>query len=288
MCWLTAQQSNQQQGNCTIRMGERVRKMDQGSVEAEWHEFEHGWKRRTDELIGEAMATIFVNGFELTTIMCTPREQDVLALGFIKNEGFIDRYSEIDHVYLGGNGCCVDIWLTHAVHEPERRIITSGCGSGVTFQDPLQDLEPLQDDVQIDPEDLISLFRRLHTKESLHARAGGVHTAGLTDGGEQMMIAEDIGRHNTIDRLAGGYLVRDMDTRGKILITTGRISSEMLRKAYTMGCPIVASRTSPTSLSLRLAEAAGITLVGYARRGKLRAYTHPHRLGLDTAASAAP
>jgi FdhD protein len=255
--------------------------MDQGSVEAEWHEFEQGWKRKTDQVIGEAMATIFINGLELTTIMCTPREQDLLALGFIKNEGFIDRYSEVDHVHIGGNGCCVDIWLTHAVHEPERRIITSGCGSGVTFTDPMGKLEPLKDELIIDPEDLISLFNRLHTSESLHARAGGIHTAGLTDGGEQMLIAEDIGRHNTIDRLAGASLVNDLSTRGLILITTGRISSEMLRKAYTMGCPIVASRTSPTSLSLQLADAAGITLVGYARRDRLRAYTHPFRLGVE-------
>jgi FdhD protein len=262
--------------------------MDQGSVEAEWHEFGRGWERKTDLVIGEAMTTIYVNGLELATIMCTPWEQDLLALGFLRNEGLIDRYSEIDHVHVGGNGCCVDVWLTHVVEKPELRIITSGCGTGVTFKDPTQTLDPLHDELTIEPEALIALFNRLHTPESLHARAGGIHTAGLTDGDEQMLIAEDIGRHNTIDRLAGVCLVKDLDTRGLILITTGRVSSEMLRKAYVMGCPIVASRTSPTSLSLQLANAAGITLVGYARRGKLRAYTHPYRLGLDSTASAAP
>ena len=259
-----------------------VGKMDLGSVEMEWHEYSKGWQRETDEVIGEAMVAIYVNGFELATIMCTPLEQDSLGLGFLKNEGIIDRLEEVDHVHIGGNGCCVDVWLTHAFQKPERKIITSGCGSGVTFSDPSEAIEALQDSARIDPEDLIPLFNQLHTAGSLHVRAGGVHTAGLADGDRLLLTAEDIGRHNTIDRLAGACLMKDQDTRGLILLTTGRISSEMLRKGYAMGCPIIASRTSPTSLSVQLADAAGITLVGYARRGKLRAYTHPHRLGFKS------
>jgi FdhD protein len=256
--------------------------MDLGSVEAEWHEYSQGWNRKTDEVIGEAMLTIYVNGVELATIMCTPREQNLLGLGFLKNEGIIDRLDEVDHVHIGGNGCCVDVWLTRAFKEPERKIITSGCGSGVTFSDPIEAIEPIQDSVQVDPEELVSMLNSLHSPESLHARAGGVHTAGLTDGEQVLLIAEDIGRHNTIDRLAGACLVQAQETRGLVLLTTGRISSEMLRKGYAMGCPIIASRTSPTSLSIQLADAAGITLVGYARRGKLRVYTHPRRLGFET------
>ncbi len=130
----------------------------------------------------------------------------------------------------------------------------------------------------MEPEKLISMFNRMHLPGSLHARARGVHTAGLANGESMLAIAEDVGRHNTIDKLAGACLVDGLDTRGLILLTTGRVSSEMLQKGIAMGCPIIASRNSPTSLSIRLAEEAGITLVGYARRGRLRAYTHVHRL----------
>jgi FdhD protein len=252
--------------------------MDAGSVETEWHEYHQGWRRKTGEIIGEEMVTIYVNGFELATMMCTPQKLDHLGLGFLKNEGFIERLAEVDHVHIGGKGCCVDIWLTHAIRQPKRRIITSGCGSGVTFLDPISDLESLQDDLQMEPEKLISLFNRLHIPGSLHARARGVHTAGLANGERMLVIAEDVGRHNTVDKLAGACLLEELDTRGLILLTTGRVSSEMLRKGVAMGCSIIASRNSPTSLSVRLAEAAGITLVGYARQGRLHAYTHAHRL----------
>jgi FdhD protein len=256
--------------------------MDASSVETEWHEYDQGWRRKTGEIIGEEMITIYVNGVELATMMCTPQKLDHLGLGFLKNEGFIERLAEVDHVHIGGSGCCVDVWLTHAIQQPKRRIITSGCGSGVTFHDPLGDLESLQDSLQMDPEKLISLFNRMHIPGSLHARARGVHTAGLANRERLLVIAEDVGRHNTIDKLVGACLVDGLDTRGLILLTTGRVSSEMLRKGVVMGCSIIASRSSPTSLSVRLADAAGITLVGYARQGRLRAYTHAHRLNLES------
>jgi FdhD protein len=253
--------------------------MDKGSIEGEWYEFSDGWRRKTDAVIGEAMVSIYVNGAELATVMCTPRQQDLLGLGMLTNEGLIDTLGEVDHVHLGGQGCCVDIWLTHGIQMPQRRIITSGCGSGVTFADPEEALEPLQDATSMEPGVLASLFNQLHVPDGLHARAGGVHTAGLAEDGRLLCIIEDVGRHNTIDKLAGACMTRGIDTRGRILLSTGRISSEMLRKGLRMGCPIIASRSSATSLSVEMAEAAGVTLVGYVRRGTMRVYTHAHRLG---------
>jgi len=91
---------------------------------------------------------------------------------------------------------------------------------------------------------------------------------------------EDVGRHNTLDKIRGDCFLRGVDTRGGILLTTGRISSEMLNKAAKMGCPIIASRTSPTSLSVRLAQVWNITLVGYLRRGRMLVYANGWRLGL--------
>ena len=92
------------------------------------------------------------------------------------------------------------------------------------------------------------------------------------------MTAEDVGRHNTIDRLHGECLLRGVDPAGLILLATGRISSEMIHKAARMRCPIVASRTSPTSLSVGLAREWNITLCGYVRRNRMNVYAHPERL----------
>ena len=135
--------------------------------------------------------------------------------------------------------------------------------------------------MQIEPELLFQTFRKLQPPNSLYARSRGVHAAGLLDAhtGELLAMVEDVGRHNTIDKLTGCCLKHGIQTRDRILIATGRISSEMLRKAALMGCPIVASRTSPTSLSVEMARAWNITLVGYVKTGGMRVYTHPRRLG---------
>ena len=175
----------------------------------------------------------------------------------------------------------MDIWLTRAFEEPSRRIITSGCGRGITFNDPASGVQPLEDDIRLDPHKLFTMFNMLQTADSLYARARGVHTAGLFDSENLILKAEDVGRHNTIDKLRGACLLQDIDSSGKAILVTGRISSEMLHKSALMRCPIVASRSSPTSLSIEMAEAWNITLIGYVRRNSLRAYSHPWRLGLQ-------
>jgi FdhD protein len=100
----------------------------------------------------------------------------------------------------------------------------------------------------------------------------------LSDGQHILYQVEDIGRHNTLDKLAGRLLLESGVGSPKILLTTGRISSEMMTKAIRMGVEVVVSRTSPTTHSIQLAQAAGVTLIGYARRTEFLVYTHPERL----------
>lgn len=256
---------------------------DGGAVGARWLEFRGKWEPVEGEVIEEALVTIYANGRELATMMCTPRDQLALALGLLKNEGRLERLDEVALTHVSRDGCCVDIWLRHPIQPPARTIITSGCGGGVTFDDPSRSLPPLTEDLRLSPAQLVEQLNQLHYPGSLHARTRGVHAAGVSDGERLLARVEDVGRHNTIDKLTGECLLRGIETRGRALLATGRVSSEMLRKGALMGCPIIASRNSPTSLSVAMAEAWNITLVGYVRRDSMRVYAHPERLGAATA-----
>ncbi len=255
-------------------------KHNPGAVPAAWHEYKNGWYQADGEVIEEALITIYVNGAELATIMASPLQQDVLALGFMKNEGLIESLAEIEILFVSKLGCCVDVWLNREFEKPKRVIITSGCGGGVTFDDPRVGIEPVESEMRLEPGKLREAFRRLQPPNSLYARSRGVHAAGLFDplDDELVAIVEDVGRHNTIDKISGICLQEAIDPNGRVLLVTGRISSEMLRKAAVMGCPIIASRTSPTSISIEIAQAWNITLIGYVRAGRMRVYSCPERI----------
>jgi len=251
-----------------------------GAVPTSWIEYKDGWQHNEGEIIEEALISIFVNGIELATLMGSPLQQEEFALGFLKNESLIESISEINIIYTSELGCCVDIWLDRDFVKPERLIITSGCGGGVTFDDPRIGIEPLQSDLVVDPQQIRQAFRKLQPPNSLYARSRGVHAAGLFDPktDELLVVVEDVGRHNTIDKVMGVCLQDGVDPQGRVLLVTGRISSEMLRKAAKMGCPVIASRTSPTSISVEMARAWKITLVGYVRAGRMRVYSCPERI----------
>ena len=128
---------------------------------------------------------------------------------------------------------------------------------------------------------LAALMTEMQQSAVLYARSRGVHTSALSDGEKLLALSEDVGRHNTIDKLRGACLIEKIDPLGTILFCTGRISSEMINKVARMGCPIVVSRTSPTSLSVKLAREWNITLVGYLRRDSMRVYAHAERLQMQ-------
>ena len=253
--------------------------MTDGTVPYRYHRYAGEWREVEAEVIEEGMITLFVNGRELASLMCTPRDPLQLVLGFLANEEFISSYEEIAVSHVCAAGDCVDIWLTKSVWDrPRRRIITSGCGGGLTFADLAAHQEPVTAQLAIEPRVIGELMVKLQTRDSLYARARGVHTSALSDGKQLVVVAEDIGRHNTIDRLRGECLRQGLAPEGLMLLATGRISSEMINKAAKMGCPIVASRTSPTSMSVGLAREWNITLCGYVRRRRMNVYAHPERL----------
>ncbi len=229
------------------------------------------------EVVEESLACISVNGKELATFMCSPTSLDLLAIGFLYNENLIETIEEVSHVHVSENNC-VDVWLTHEVPEPERKIVTAGCGGGVTFDDLSREHPPLESTLTTEPAELAALMKKLHIGAALYQRSRGIHTAVLADKGEPLLQVEDVGRHNCIDKIAGAALKAGISTKNKILLSSGRISSEMLNKARRMGVPIVCSRTSPTSLSIALAKTWNITIVAYLRGNQMRIYTHPNRV----------
>jgi FdhD protein len=166
---------------------------------------------------------------------------------------------------------------------PPRKILTSGCTGGVSFGKYLDDIEQFKVDnaqTRVTPARLYGLLRALYDNSNLYRTSGGVHTSIFVErgGSAPRFVAEDIGRHNTLDKLQGQALLEDVPTVGGIIVASGRISSEMLFKAAIMGVPIVASRTSPTNLALGVAERLNITVCGYLRQGSVNVYTHPRRI----------
>src|SRR5574341_433333 len=249
--------------------------------------YENGvWRPVDGAITEEALVCIHVNGRELATFMCTPREQDELALGFLRAEGILHSLDEVRALTVAENGQCVDIWLDHDVALPARRIITSGCGGGVTFDDLRARHAPLNTRTSMTPDRIFARMRDLYRAATLYGITQGIHTSALSDGERLLLVAEDVGRHNTIGRLWGKALKQGLPTEGLILLATGRISSEMLGKAAKMGVPIVASRTSATSLSVALGRLWNITVIGYVRRNSLRVYSAPHRIVAAEALSA--
>jgi FdhD protein len=210
--------------------------------------------------------------------MCSPRDLEALALGFLYNEEIIHSLDDVHHIHLSKNNC-VDVWLADPNKElPKRRIITAGCGGGVTFDDLTTQRAPVQSNTTATPAQLAELMRQLHLGATLYQRSRGIHTAVLADETGVLAQVEDVGRHNCVDKIAGISLQQGIKTAGKILLSSGRISSEMLNKARHLGIPIVCSRTSPTSLSVALAEAWNITIVAYLRQDRMRIYTKPERI----------
>jgi FdhD protein len=230
------------------------------------------------DLIVETPVALYVNSELWLTFMCTPNTLEALALGFLYNEGVIESMEQVIDVHLCDSGEIIDIWLGHNVEKPKEWKRTSGCTGGYTAADLFSINPEFIDGITIESSQVRALVEKLFGAQNLYSKAGGVHTSILTDGEHVTVMAEDVGRHNSLDKIAGKCLLEDTSLTKKIILSTGRISSDMLQKAARIGASIVISRTSPTSMSVELADKWGITLIGYARRDRFNLYTHPGRI----------
>ena len=256
------------------------KRQDPGVEPLEYTRWDDGEPKRIEGPVpSERAVTLYVNGHPLVGLTCSPSLLEELALGFLFNESLIDSAQDVAILDVRADGRSIDIWLEREVELSRLRFVTSGCSGGTTFRDLASTRQAVDSDLRIPPSLVRSLVGdRLSESTPLYRAAGGLHAAMLADGERVVCAAEDVGRHNALDKVAGICLCNDRPMRDGIIVTTGRASSEVLAKAARMQVPVVISRSSPTSLSVQLAREWGITLVGYARRGSFRVYAGEQRL----------
>lgn len=241
---------------------------------------EEKWQRTPVAIPGEMPLTIYVNNQELVTILCTPTKLNCLVLGFLYSEEIINSLQDVASMRICEDEPIADVRLTQADFAvPSRRTLTSGCGGGASFRTQKQKVES---DLTATPDEVLALMKQLHQQQSLFQQSGGVHGSALCDHKQILVSAEDIGRHNTLDKIMGECLLKGLPTRDHILLTTGRISSEMVLKAARMQTPVVVSRGSPTERAITLGRELGITVVGYARGSRLSVFSIEERLSAPT------
>lgn len=246
---------------------------------------------------------VIVNGQSIAVLMRMPGSEKELAAGFVITEGYVRQASDILLIHHCGSGHPApgeDVGTTDGdgdlasrnqvalrVQEkglclPERpdvvRLIRSGCGAAEVTA--LADTLPaLSHNWRLPAAGLPDMGRAMRDLQTVHRTIGGTHAAAIFDpSGQAIILAEDIGRHNAMDKAIGHCLLRGLPMHDKILITSGRASYEMATKAIRAGIPIVASVSAPTSLAVQLAHDRGLTLIGYLRGGRMNVYTHPDRL----------
>ena len=231
---------------------------------------------RADEVAGEVVReqplTIHVNGAKFLTLLCSPIKLEALVVGYLWMEKVIEDLAEITRLDVSPVDGRAEVTLADPVALPTERILTSGCGGGITFRIDHRLFPRLDSALRVAPEALALGMKELFAA-AVHYRASrGIHGAALSDGERLLVVAEDVGRHNAVDKVKGEALMRGIPTEDRILLSTGRVSSEMLLKAARMGVPLVASRTSPTEMAVALAEQLNVTICGYVRGDSLNLY----------------
>jgi FdhD protein len=234
-----------------------------------------GARESTDPVAEEVPVTVTVNGRQVATAMTSPTGLGEFALGFLFTEGIIRGKDDIDSIQVEKNSVKVITKDLLRVVGPKRTIL-SGCGGSSSFLDPAK-LPKVTSPLTV-PAGEISRFMKELLQSDIHQLTGGVHVVGLCTCGQLAAKAFDIGRHNALDRLAGQALMRGIGLGQAYVVSSGRISSEMVRKCLFAGIPLIASRGATTTLAVTLAEGNGLTVIGFVRGGGMNIYTNPQRV----------
>ncbi|WP_282936817.1 formate dehydrogenase accessory sulfurtransferase FdhD [Paenibacillus sp. RC67] len=257
------------------------------SVTAAWTivKYEGGrLQEREDEVASEFPLTIRVDGEEFATIVCSPSDLENMVVGFLASEGMIRSMEEIRKLSLDPDRGYADVELTAAQNTGKdwynKRFIGSCCGKSrqFYFHNDARTAKTITSRMTITAEQCLELMRELQQCSSDFRNTGGVHNAALASTEELQIVRSDIGRHNALDKIYGHCLQHRIPLKGKVLVFSGRVSSEVLLKTAKIGVGIVLSKSAPTQLALQLAHDLGITVVGFIRGDSFNVYTHHERL----------
>lgn len=239
-----------------------------------------GGRMGEDAAVEEVPVWLEINGAQAVTWMCTPDLLEELAIGWLAGEGYI---TSIDQVHL--RPCATDLgfWadvpeerVAAVTAEGRRSVLASGCGAvSVFLADPDSFRPGERRAAPPEPEPLRALFKHLFTRGERYRDTGGIHAAALTDGHDLLAHAEDIGRHNAVDKVIGALYLARKPLAGLGLLVTGRISAELAAKAGRSGIAWIATPSVPSTLAVEIARRTGMTLVGRAVSGTPRLHPQP-------------
>lgn len=234
-----------------------------------------------DVVVAEWPVAIYANGIRLATVMCMPTGLREMALGFPRYLGLVESAEEVTSLEVDYRGRRITLELDveqRRVKSAVQQLITSTCGANV-YGAPLENLNSVSDRLfTVSRPHILETIQRLRAMAPVFARTGATHQAAWSDGSKVRFFYEDIGRHNAIDKIVGSAMAAGKSLSSGALMTTGRLNSEMVVKAIRAGVPVLASRSAATTNAVRLSEEYGLTLVGFARAGRVNVYTHPERV----------
>ncbi|WP_110954254.1 formate dehydrogenase accessory sulfurtransferase FdhD [Anaerosinus massiliensis] len=250
-------------------------------------EFRNAEFHKSSQWISEEMPlTIYLNGKETTTMLCSPVDQKYLVIGFLISEGMVQNLEAIKEININENDGLAyieaDIIEKATTTNYLRRCLTTCCGrgrAGFYFANDHQTTKIIDSNAHFHAADILkSTATLLHEASATHSKTNGVHSGAIVEKGNLILYSEDIGRHNIFDKLYGKCLEQKMSMDDKMIVFSGRISSEILIKVSKMGIPCVLAKSVPTTLALGMAKDLGITIVGSIRRDSFLIYTHPERI----------
>jgi FdhD protein len=245
-------------------------------------------EERTDYVAEETPIHIFLNNRHYGTILCSPDQLKEMAVGHLLSEGVLNSTAEIDDLVLKKDGKCLlklrqDIDAEQRIGKSQRfsRLVVSACGSPDyrPLSETIGSLPKLDMTPTVNAAVVSHAVLQLNTIAEKFRKTGGVHVAALyTADGKLAALAEDVGRHNAVDKVIGAAATRNMDFKNLFLALSGRLSGDIVLKAARMKLPIIASLAAAISSGLEAAQLTGVTLVGFVRGKRMNVYTYPERI----------
>lgn len=234
-----------------------------------------------DAIVIEEVTNLYINGDLYATFRHSPSQMRELVIGHLLTEGIIDGVEDVSKIQFSGKNVYVELFREKSFKAPEKhRLITTFCSGDELPPYIFKATQKLRfNRIVFSAEVILKSVDILNSKALIFRASGGTHAAALIDEkGELMAFAEDIGRHNAVDKVVGEAAIRGVDFSRILLASTGRLTSEIVIKAIQMGIPILVSISAPTNMGVKIAEAFGLTLIGFARGKHFNIYTSPDRV----------